>query len=176
MQGLVSPELQPGGLGAPCCSCLYGSSHSAAEQKSPPPNIFLSKTMCHASALLLARSFLFFNLFFPNGAFALSTGVGVGERQAVGDMLGLGDGHNTMQLFVSMFPMLKTVPAHRSSHLRLLHCPLGAECGAVNLGLGTSLAQLQRDLGQENFQMTPLPKDATNGSSRNWWWWWKGQQ
>ena len=29
-------------------------------QKSLPPNTFLSRTMCHASALLLARTFLFF--------------------------------------------------------------------------------------------------------------------
>lgn len=50
----------------PGCSllqCLYGSSHSAAEQKSPPPNMFLSKTTCHASALLLARTI--FSPLFP---------------------------------------------------------------------------------------------------------------
>lgn len=104
----------------------------------------------------------------------LAQDLGLGKGKLLELRWGLGMGTTQCS---SLFPrsQLKTVPAYRSSHLRLLHCPLGAECGAVNLGLGTSLEQLQRDLGQENFQMTPLSKDATNGSSRNWWCWWKGQ-
>lgn len=61
--------------------------------------------------LLCSLPELFFPLFFPNGAFGLSTGTGAGERKAVRDMFG--DGHNTMQPFVSTFPAQNCCSTHK---------------------------------------------------------------